>query len=118
MYRMNAYHGAPMTLGNAAAARVRLLVWCLDCHHQVEPDPTPRCPSGTAPRRPSRTGTRGLWAHSAARGGSIWSSPQLSGGMRAHRLPQPKRAGQVLEPLSPPFGLPSKTARGGAFLKG
>jgi hypothetical protein len=28
-----------MTLGNAAAAHVRLVVWCLDCHHQVEPDP-------------------------------------------------------------------------------
>jgi hypothetical protein len=28
-----------MTLGNAAAARVRLIVWCLDCHHQLEPDP-------------------------------------------------------------------------------
>jgi hypothetical protein len=28
-----------MTLGNAAAARVRLIVWCLDCRHQVEPDP-------------------------------------------------------------------------------
>jgi Zn finger protein HypA/HybF involved in hydrogenase expression len=28
-----------MTLGNAAAAQVRLIVWCLDCHHQVEPDP-------------------------------------------------------------------------------
>jgi Zn finger protein HypA/HybF involved in hydrogenase expression len=28
-----------MTLGNAAAARVRLIVWCKDCHHQVEPDP-------------------------------------------------------------------------------
>jgi hypothetical protein len=27
-----------MTLGNAAAARVRLIVWCRDCHHQVEPD--------------------------------------------------------------------------------
>jgi hypothetical protein len=36
---VNAYHGPPMTLGNAAAARVRLIVWCLDCHHQVEPDP-------------------------------------------------------------------------------
>ena len=31
--------GAPMTLGNAAAAGVRLIVWCLDCRHQVEPDP-------------------------------------------------------------------------------
>jgi hypothetical protein len=28
-----------MTLGNAAAARVRLVVWCLDCRHRVEPDP-------------------------------------------------------------------------------
>jgi len=27
-----------MTLGNAAAARVRLIVWCKDCSHQVEPD--------------------------------------------------------------------------------
>jgi hypothetical protein len=37
---VNAYSGPPMTLGNAAAARVRLIVWCLDCRHQVEPDPT------------------------------------------------------------------------------
>jgi hypothetical protein len=28
-----------MTLGNAAAAHVRLIVWCRDCQHQVEPDP-------------------------------------------------------------------------------
>jgi hypothetical protein len=28
-----------MTLGNAAAAHVRLIVWCWDCGHQVEPDP-------------------------------------------------------------------------------
>jgi Zn finger protein HypA/HybF involved in hydrogenase expression len=28
-----------MTLGNAAAARVRLIVWCRDCGRQVEPDP-------------------------------------------------------------------------------
>jgi hypothetical protein len=28
-----------MTFGNAAAAHVRLIVWCLDCQHQVEPDP-------------------------------------------------------------------------------
>jgi Zn finger protein HypA/HybF involved in hydrogenase expression len=30
--------GPPMTLGNAAA-HVRLIVWCRDCYHQVEPDP-------------------------------------------------------------------------------
>ena len=28
-----------MTLGSAAAARARLIVWCLDCRRQVEPDP-------------------------------------------------------------------------------
>ena len=27
-----------MILGNAGAAKVRLIVWCLDCWHQVEPD--------------------------------------------------------------------------------
>jgi hypothetical protein len=36
---MTPYSGPPMTLGNAASARVRLIVWCLDCRHQVEPDP-------------------------------------------------------------------------------
>jgi hypothetical protein len=33
------YTGPPMTLGNAAAARVRLIVWCHDCGRQAEPDP-------------------------------------------------------------------------------
>jgi hypothetical protein len=28
-----------MTLGAAAAASVRLIVWCRGCGHQVEPDP-------------------------------------------------------------------------------
>jgi hypothetical protein len=28
-----------MTLGNAAAAQVRLIVWCKACGHRVEPDP-------------------------------------------------------------------------------
>jgi hypothetical protein len=27
-----------MTLGNAANAKVRLIVWCKACGHQVEPD--------------------------------------------------------------------------------
>jgi hypothetical protein len=31
--------GPPMTLGNAAVVDVRLIVWCRDCGHQVEPDP-------------------------------------------------------------------------------
>ena len=29
-----------MTLGSAAAAGVRPVVWCRDCGRQVEPDPT------------------------------------------------------------------------------
>ena len=28
-----------MTLRIAAAAHVRLILWCKECHHQVEPDP-------------------------------------------------------------------------------
>jgi Zn finger protein HypA/HybF involved in hydrogenase expression len=36
---VNSYSGPAMTLGNAAAAHVRLIVWCLDCRHRVEPDP-------------------------------------------------------------------------------
>ena len=35
---MKSVPGPPMTLGNAAAARVRLIVWCKGCGHQVEPD--------------------------------------------------------------------------------
>ena len=37
---MKSASGPPMTLGNAAAAHVRLIVWCKACGHQVEPDPT------------------------------------------------------------------------------
>jgi hypothetical protein len=33
------YRGPPMTLGAAAAAQVRLIVWCKECQYQVEPDP-------------------------------------------------------------------------------
>jgi hypothetical protein len=35
---VNADHGPPIKLGNAAAAQLRLLVWCLDCGHRAEPD--------------------------------------------------------------------------------
>jgi hypothetical protein len=30
---------APMTLGSAAAAHLRLIVWCQEYCHRVEPDP-------------------------------------------------------------------------------
>jgi hypothetical protein len=36
---MKSLPGPPMTLGNAANAKVRLIVWCKTCSHQVEPDP-------------------------------------------------------------------------------
>jgi hypothetical protein len=36
---MKSTPGPPMTLGSAAAAQVRLIVWCKGCSHQVEPDP-------------------------------------------------------------------------------
>lgn len=36
---MKSEPGPPMTLSNAVAAGVRLVVWCLDCRHQVEPEP-------------------------------------------------------------------------------
>jgi hypothetical protein len=36
---MKSEPGPRMTLGSAAAAQVRLIVWCKDCGHQVEPDP-------------------------------------------------------------------------------
>jgi hypothetical protein len=37
--RRKSQPGLPMTLGGAAAASVRLIVWCKTCQHQVEPDP-------------------------------------------------------------------------------
>ena len=37
--KLKSYSGPPMPLGNAAVARVRLIVWCKQCQHQVEPDP-------------------------------------------------------------------------------
>jgi hypothetical protein len=36
---MKSEPGPPMTLGGAAAAQLRFIVWCKDYQHQVEPDP-------------------------------------------------------------------------------
>ena len=36
---MKSYRGTPMTLGSAAAAQLRLFVWCRACDHKSEPDP-------------------------------------------------------------------------------
>ena len=42
---MKPYTDPPMTLGSAAAAKLRLMVWCKACGHRSEPDPTQRKPS-------------------------------------------------------------------------
>jgi hypothetical protein len=36
---MNPCTRSPISLSNAAAVRVRLIVWCHDCGRQVEADP-------------------------------------------------------------------------------
>jgi hypothetical protein len=36
---MKLYRGPPMSLGNAAGAKVRWIVWRRDCRLQVEPNP-------------------------------------------------------------------------------
>jgi hypothetical protein len=36
---VKAYRGPPMTLGIAAKAGVRLIVWCKGCQRRLEPDP-------------------------------------------------------------------------------
>jgi hypothetical protein len=36
---MKPYRGRAATFGSTFAAGVRLIVWCKECGHQVEPDP-------------------------------------------------------------------------------
>jgi hypothetical protein len=63
---MKSESGLLMTLGNAAAARVRLIVWCKACQHQAEPIGrfcqrslfVPRSLNGTAPCSRKRSGLR------------------------------------------------------------
>ena len=55
---MKSQPGPPMRLGNAAAARVRLIMWCKACGRQVEPM-LPRWPSGTGPTLLSSIGASG-----------------------------------------------------------
>jgi hypothetical protein len=67
---MSRYRGSPMTLGNAAAAQVRLIVSCLDC--SIRSSRTrPRSPSGRGPLRRCSIGASGLCARGAAAGGWI-----------------------------------------------
>jgi hypothetical protein len=84
--------GPPMTLGGAAAAGIRLIVWCRECHYQVE--------AATASLRAAEGGTSADPAEMARRYGPetpvpdwqvgsfvpnagvalrIWSSPASDG---------------------------------------
>jgi hypothetical protein len=69
---VNAYQGPPMTLGNAAAAQVRLIVWCLATRRQVEPDPAALAERYGAPRHASLTGVSGSSVPGAAAATSTW----------------------------------------------
>src|SRR6516165_203263 len=71
--------GPPMTLGNAANAKVRLIVWCKACSHQVEPDPAEMARQYGAPGPASSIGATDLSVPRAVAGKWIWSSSELSG---------------------------------------
>src|SRR5271165_3127469 len=73
---MKSEPGPPMTLGNAATACVRLIVWCRDCGHQGEPHlaeharrygAEPRAKSSCAP---DVRAARSTWWSAEPRGGS------------------------------------------------
>jgi hypothetical protein len=55
-----------MTLGSAARAGLRLVVWCRACGHQAEPDPAEHI-DDMAPRQPFWIGASG-WSVPAAVG--------------------------------------------------
>jgi hypothetical protein len=62
---------APMTLGQALAAKVRVIVWCNACGHQAEPDVA----DGTNPKRiRGGLGDREVGPASPARGGRCRSN--------------------------------------------
>jgi hypothetical protein len=68
-----------MTLGNAALARVRLIIWCKACRHQgLKPDPAEQAPDMRCGNASARVaGAAGLLENAAARK-SIWSSAEPS----------------------------------------
>jgi hypothetical protein len=72
------YRGTPMTLGAAASAHIRLVVWCKDCRHQAEPDPATMATLYGADTS-SSIGTSGSSAPPAAPTTSISSSPEHGG---------------------------------------
>jgi hypothetical protein len=73
-----------MTLGDAAAVHVRLIVWCKACRHQVEPDAGEQAESYGADACPGVAG--GSSVRNAAAEKSIWSlREQRRGRLRTRR---------------------------------
>jgi hypothetical protein len=69
---MKPYHGPPMTVGAAAAAQVRLIVWCKACQHQVEPDPAEMAARYGAGTARSRLARAAVLLQNAAAGRLMW----------------------------------------------
>jgi len=68
---MTPYRGPPMTLGSAAAAHVRFMVWCKACGYRSEPDPAEQA-RWYGPETRCRIGAPGWCARSAAAATSTW----------------------------------------------
>ena len=93
-----------MTLSNAAAARIRLIVWCKARGHQVEPR-SRWWPLDMVRTHGFRIGSSGLSVPGAAAGKWIWSSPvpAIPDGCRhreADRVPFPKS----IRPIDKSYG--------------
>jgi hypothetical protein len=69
---MKSEPGPPMTLGSAAAAQVRLIVWCRGCGHQVEPGPAEMAAKYGAETPVLDWRKRLVCVPAAAAGRSIW----------------------------------------------
>ena len=80
---MKSEHGPPMTLGNAAAAGVRLIVWC---GHQLEP-------GGCPVRRPDRV--------------PDWHAWLVCGQCGSRRVDMVARVKCARSPLLPPLQWPA-----------
>jgi hypothetical protein len=102
MFRSSAY---PLPLGNAANTKVRLIVWCETCGHQVEPDPTEMVASirrGYAGSRLARAvGVLAVWGSQYRHGGK-WDraaaralAEAAPGCLRSRRRPSINQPGAV-----------------------
>jgi hypothetical protein len=70
---MKPYRGPPMTLESAAAAKLRLVVWCKGCGHRSEPDPAEQArwyrAETPVPRMAPAAGLLAMWQPPGRYGG-------------------------------------------------